>query len=131
MQIYIDIYTIGLLHYMRGIRKYINKRKDIREKLDSCDCEQHCEPKEEQWKSYLNCYPEDLIEFSCCPKFPQPIYTYGVGLTKRIPELISWGYVRNECNNCGIQTKLDPFKCKILSDNSDKIEVLEWMYTER
>jgi len=79
----------------------------------------------------LNCHHENLIEFSCCPKVPRPTYTYSVGSTKRTPKLLNWGCVRNECNHCGIQDKLDLFKCKILSDNSNEIEVLEWIYTER
>ena len=48
MKICVDIYTSGMLHYMRGIGKYINEKKDIREKLDICDFEQHRKPKGEQ-----------------------------------------------------------------------------------
>ena len=110
MQSCVDIYTSGLLHYTRSIGKYTNKRKNICEKLDSCDCEQYRKLKGEQWQSYLNCHPHDLIEFSCCPKVPQPIYTYGAGSTKINPKLINWDCVRNECNHCGIQSKIDPFK---------------------
>ena len=103
----VDINTSTLNHYMRSLNSYIYQSKEVREAIKNCTCDQHTTlPAISQWQNHLGGRYHDLIEATCCPKQPQPSLTYNVGSSTKIPCLLNWNCVNNNCSDCGIEKKL-------------------------
>ena len=131
MQSCVDITTSAVIHYMRAIGKFIRNNKDISTELKQCTCSQHLKPPNEQWQSYVNGYAEDFIEATCCPKVPLTSLNHGTGSMVKTPKLLKWKCIRGNCDECGVERKLDILKCKILGKCETEIDVLEWIYAKR
>ena len=52
--------------------------------------------------------PETLIEHVTCPKVYHPMLDLKIGLDlTKVAKFIPWKCAKGECENCGIDTKLD------------------------
>ena len=127
----VDIYTISLVNYMRGIGKFIRNNKMIKRKLEECKCAQHQIRQVQQWQAYLSKRGEDLVEISCCSKIIHPYLSYGVGSSARTPKLLQRKCVNKECDRCGVDRKLKMKECRILGECKQIIDVIEWIHTPR
>ena len=104
----VDIHTSALTHYMRGLDTYIKKRKEVTDKLEKCQCEQHMNvPTMFQWQNHLSGRYHNFIEATCCPKVPHPSLAYNIGSNKKNPRLFKWGCINNTCSDCGIKKTID------------------------
>ena len=128
----VDVNTSSLTHYMRGLDTFIKKRKDIRERLEKCECVQHLNiPKIAQWQNHLAGRYHDFIEATCCPKERHPLLSYNVGSQKMTPHLLNWKCINSTCSACGIEKKMMVNSCPILNNCHDNIPLLEWNYAPR
>ena len=106
LQSCVDIRTSSLTHYMRALAKYIRNNRQVQLSLDMCTCPQHRLANSVQWQNFLNDRHEHLVEYSCCSKVPHRQLAIGIGSGFKIPKLIPWKCVWNNCGNYGIENKL-------------------------
>jgi len=66
-----------------------------------------------------------------CPKIEHSQFKHGAGSEERIPRLLKWKCVKNECSECGIETNLKISKCPILNECANNIPLMEWTYARR
>ena len=116
---------------MRALHKFIQTNRSIRDRLDTCNCEQHSLPKKQQWQWYLNKTVSDFIDSTCCARVAHHALTIGIGSSSSVPKLLGFHCVTNECDKCGIEHNLLFSKCKILSECVQEIDLLEWIKAPR
>ena len=68
---------------------------------------------------------------SCCERTRHYQLQYGIGSGTNIPLLLQWKFVHTRCTDCGIDKKLQLTECKTLSENTNLIDVLEWINAPR
>ena len=131
MQSCVDIPMSTAMHYMRALNKVSRKRPELKERLATCNCEQHKKEQAHQWQTYLGRRVEDMVDLSCCPRTRHPHLTYGTGSQSKVPSLLQWKCVRKECTDCGVDRNLQMTKCDILDECAIVIDVLEWINAPR
>ena len=131
LQSCVDLEKSSLYHIMRALHKFIQTNRSIRDRLDTCNCEQHSLPKKQQWQWYLNKTVSDFIDSTCCARVAHHALTIGIGSSSSVPKLLGFHCVNNECEKCGIEHNLLFSKCKILSECIQEIDLLEWINAPR
>ena len=116
---------------MRALAKYIRNNRQVQLSLDMCTCPQHRLANSVQWQKFLNGRHEHLVKHSCCSKVPHHQLAIGIGSGFKIPQLIPWKCVWNNCGNCGIENKLKMLECGVLTNDEHVIDVMEWVDAPR
>ena len=109
---------------MQALAKYIRVNVLVREQIEKSN-EQH------EWLTYLTGRVETFVDSTCCKRESHPHLAVGVGSSSRIPKLLTWGCVNNTCLECGLEKKLGISRCKILSESTAEIKVMQWILADQ
>ena len=124
MQSCVDLRTSSLWHYMQALAKYVRVNASVREEIKNSS-EQH------DWLAYLTGRVDTFVDSTCCKRESHPHLKVGAGSSDRTPKLLKWACVNNTCLDCGVEKKQGIKRCKILSESSTEIKVMQWILAER
>ena len=76
------------------------------------------------WQKHLGKTPRDFLRQACCCKIAHP--DLQVEGDKEVPMMTPWACGASECQECGIDTKLEIMKCPRLAGLEEKVKVTIW-----